>query len=569
MNYLVSSKEEFFNIKKRNYNSIYTENFELFCLLKNHGIKYLFSKYLYKKSKNSDEIIDFFSKNWYLDHKNKDIFDLEGISISKAINRRLSIQFTYILRAYISIQGILKKKTSFKISSNCNKNLLLVSKIFKKVEIINFHKSKKSLTLSHSPDRAKGYVPKTFLFVKLLRILQKFFIKEKAIYFNDNTSINSAKRNKQILIQNSKNIFKSFYFCKNNFYFRKYEKLISEKINNYDQNIIKKNVIKILNQFSIYNKSANDIAKIFLLLLKKEFNIHKKILIKSISLYQDLFSFYKPKCIIQNGESGFDNILISQLSRKNKIKNFLLIDGYQFFVDNFIFFKNEHKSQLFFDKVFAYGFSNEIIYLKQGFLKKQIIKINSPILDRKISINSSKFKKPLILGYQPNLNCYQTPFDIQIKIELDLIQLLQDMNFKYAVIKLKKGDERLNGIRIKTPTYYKKLFENYFNKEMTINLEINSENLLENFEKTKFVIGGFSTSIIEAISCKVPYYFYEPIESGYKKKVLNTIELFEKDKMAVNLLSLKNNINRKNFIPFKMKNLAYSKSLFHINFNKF
>ena len=57
------------------------------------------------------------------------------------------------------------------------------------------------------------------------------------------------------------------------------------------------------------------------------------------------------------------------------------------------------------------------------------------------------------------------------------------MKFKNAIIKLKHGDERLNGIGIKTPIYYKKLFENYFNKEMTINLEINSENLIENFKK--------------------------------------------------------------------------------------
>jgi hypothetical protein len=566
MNYLVSSEEEFFNIKKRNYISIYTENFELFCLLKNQGIKYLFSKYLYKKSKNSDQIIDFFSKNWYLDNKNNDIFDLEKISISKSINRRLSIQFTYILRAYISIQSVLKKKQSLKISSNSSKYLLLVSNVFKQVEIINFDINKKSLFLSHSPDRARGFVPKTFLLGKLLRILQKFFIKEKVIYFSDNTSVNSAKKNKQILIQNSKNIFNSFYFCENDFLFHKYQKIVSKIINNYDQNLIRKNIIKILNRFSIYNKSANDISKIFLLLLKKEFNIQKKILIRSMSLYQDLFSFYKPKSVIQNGESGFDNILIAEFSRKNKIKNFLLIDGYQFFVDDFIFFKNKYKNQLSFNKVFAYGSSNEIIYLKQGFKKKQIIKINSPILDKRININRNKFEQPLILGYQPNLNCYQTPFDVQIKIELDLIRLLQDMEFKDIIIKLKHGDERLNGIRIKTPIHYKKLFENYFNKEMTINLNINSENLLENFKKTKFVIGGFSTSIIEAISSKVPYYFYEPIESGYKKKVLDTIELFDKDKIAVNLLSLKKNINSRNFIPFKMKNLAYSKSLHHFNF---
>ena len=77
MIYLVSSKR-IFNIKKRNYYSIYTENFELFCLLKNHDSKrFIFNAYLYKKSKNSDQIINFFFKKWYLDNNNIDIFDLD------------------------------------------------------------------------------------------------------------------------------------------------------------------------------------------------------------------------------------------------------------------------------------------------------------------------------------------------------------------------------------------------------------------------------------------------------------------------------------------------------------
>ena len=67
-----------------------------------------FSNFLLNKSKNSDKIIEVFSKNWFLDQANKDIFDVKGISISNSINRRLSIKFTYILRAYFAIQHLLK-----------------------------------------------------------------------------------------------------------------------------------------------------------------------------------------------------------------------------------------------------------------------------------------------------------------------------------------------------------------------------------------------------------------------------------------------------------------------------
>ena len=49
MNYLISSKEEFFSLKRNNI-SIYTESFELFCLLKKHGAN-IFSNFLLNKSK--------------------------------------------------------------------------------------------------------------------------------------------------------------------------------------------------------------------------------------------------------------------------------------------------------------------------------------------------------------------------------------------------------------------------------------------------------------------------------------------------------------------------------------
>lgn len=567
MNYLISSKEEFFSLKKANNISIYTENFELFCLLKKHGVKYFFSNFLLNKSKNSDKIIEVFSKNWFLDQVNKDIFDVAGISISNSINRRLSIKFTYILRAYFAIQHILKKKSSLKISSNCNNNLLLVSEVFKEVEIINFKKkNKKNLYLSHSPDRAKGFTPNTYLLGKILRVFQKFFVKGKVIYFSDNTSIYSAKKNNQILIQNSTNIFRSFYYCKNNFLNSKYEKLLSKKISNYNENLINQNIIKILYSFSVNDKSAKNISKIYLSLLKRELKIHKKILSRSLSVYEDLFKFYKPKYVIQNGESGFDNILISELCKLYKIKNILMIDGYQLFVDKFIFFKTKRNNKLSFDKVFAYGSANEQIYLNHGFKKKNIIKINSPILDKINDLKKIDPNKPMILGYQSNLNCYQTPFDIQIKIELDLIKLLQDLKFKSAIVKIKDGDRKLNGNGIKNYFYYKKIFEKYFDKEMTINLEVVMGDLVEKLPKTKFILGGLSTSIIEALKCKVPYYFYEPAENGYNKKVLDSIKLFTKNKIARDIFMLKKNITNENFIPFKMKNIEYSKSLFHINF---
>ena len=533
--------------------------------MKKYGIKYFFRDFIINKSNNSDKIISVFSKNWFLDDLKKDILEIDGISISNSINRRLSIKFTYILRAYFAIKFFLKNKSSLKISTNCNYHLLTVSKVFKKVEIINFKKKKENLFLDHSPDRARVVEPKTYNVAKIFRSIQKFLPKKNVLYFGDSTSFNSAIKNKQILIKNSKNIFKSFYFCKNDYLNHKYDKLISSKIRNYNEDIIYENIIKILNIFSINHASAKVISKIFLSLLNKELKIHKKIFVKSLSVYEDLFQFYKPENIIQNGESGFDNILISELSRLYDSKNFLLIDGYQFFVDEFIFFKNK-ENKLSFDKVFAYGTANQKIYLNQGFKKNQIIKINSPILDQRKKINSSNFKNPLIIGYQPNLNCYQTPFDIQIKIELDLIKLFQEMKFANLIIKLKDGDKILSGVGLKTPDFYKNLYENYFNTEMTIKLDVRTGSLVENFKNTSFIVGGFSTSIIESIQNKVPYFFYEPIENGYKKNVLKSVRLFDKNKIARDIFSLKKNIINKNFIPFKMQNLTYNKKLFHINF---
>jgi hypothetical protein len=580
MYYIISNEKEFFSIKKSKKVLIYTDQFELFIKLKKLGIKYIFSNFIYSKKNNSDEIITEFCRNWHLDNENKDIFEFKGISIALTISRRMSIKFIYILRAYFALKILFKKKSSIKISSQCNDILISAIKMLQNAKVVNYNFENNKLALSHSPDRGKGFIPKIYLMGKILRQFQKLIIKNTIIFFSDATSIYSGSQNNQILIKNSFNIFKSFFFCKNTALVMKYEEILSKKFNNCNKNIIFNNIKKILNLFSISNKSSNDIAHIFFKILKQDLKINKNILANSLSIYEDLIMFYKPKYIIQNGESGFNNILISEFCRLYKIKNFLLLDGYQFFVDKFIFFKTTYKKKFSFDKVFAYGSANAKIYLKQGFKKKQIVKINSPILDNlkitkgksfaKLIILFKKLlisnKKPMILGYQPNCNCYQTPFDIQLKIELDLIKLLQDLKFESVVVKLKDGDKTLSGSGIKSSKYYKVLFEQYFGEKMTINLEVKMGSLFKNFKKTKFIIGGFSTSIIEAMKCRVPYYFYEPIEGGYKKKTFNTIELFDKDKIANNLFTLKKNINNNNFIPFKMQNLSYSKSLSHFNF---
>ena len=145
------------------------------------------------------------------------------------------------------------------------------------MRLLTLKKIKKNLYLSHSPDRAKGFTPNTSLLGKILRVFQKFFVKGKVICFSDNTSIYSAKNN-QILIQNSSNIFRSFYYCKNNFLNSKYEKLLSKKISNYNENLINQNIIKILYSFAVNDKSAKNISKIYLSLLKRELKFTEKFL---------------------------------------------------------------------------------------------------------------------------------------------------------------------------------------------------------------------------------------------------------------------------------------------------
>ena len=129
------------------------------------------------------------------------------------------------------------------------------------MRLLTLKKKIKKFIFKHSPDRAKGFTPNTSLLGKILRVFQKFFVKGKVICFSDNTSIYSAKKNNQILIQNSSNIFRSFYYCKNNFLNSKYEKLLSKKISNYNENLINQKIIKILYSFAVNDKSAKIFQK--------------------------------------------------------------------------------------------------------------------------------------------------------------------------------------------------------------------------------------------------------------------------------------------------------------------
>jgi len=560
---IISSKEEFFLLKKK-FTEFYAENFELFCILKKYGVRYLFYNNIYKNNANTEKLINVFSKKWFLDlNKKKDIFEIEGMSISNIINRRISINLTYLFRFFFVINNFKKKKIY--ISSNCSNFLIEASKAFSNVKIKNLLNNKKQLFMSPVPNRAIFHVPKILAFYKLFRIIQKFLPKKKVLYIKNETSLKLAKKNSQLLVGNTINIFKSFYFSKNNFLYKKYKKLNILQFTPTKKKIVEKNLKKILANFFTLNYQTRKIIKIFICLLEKEFVKNKKTLIKILSIYEDIILFYKPKYIIQSGECDETNIIISELCFKHKIINFLLLDGYQFFLDKFIFFLKYPAKSFYFNKVFAFGSANKKIYLDQGFKNKQIVKINSPLLNKCFTLLNFNKKIPLILGYQPNLNCYKTPFDIQIKVELDLIKFLQSLNYKNIILKLKQGSQALSGVSHKTADYYKYLFQEYFDTKMTINLDVNSQKLEKNFSKTEFIIGGFSTSIIEAIHFKVPYYFYEPVENGYKKNNFKSVRLFNESKMSKNLDELKKNLINKNYISFSKKKLIYKKELSNIN----
>ena len=547
--YIISDISEEQYIKNKEASIIY-ESLDSYLIKKksnNNKIKYLYEGVLNNKIRNF--------KNIKFSWKIKNFLNISDesckIPIHSILTRKVICDFSYDYRAYTALVKYIKKNNRIYISSNCSVSLKRLTNIFPNYfKLMKFKKI--NIDNSPSPIRAESYYLRLTKYSSIIRFFHKIFINKyenKILYFKDWTSLDEVKKSSNVIILNGKNILKNAVYSNNVLVLKKKYEL------NYQSK--KKEFKKIFKNFNkLFN---NDIYKIFDYILNLAFKNYNKKIDFAYNHIEETLNFYKPSSVILNGESDWLNLLISSICKLKKIKVILLIDGYQFYKDDFVFFKFNKK--LSFDEYFCFGDANYKLLNKSGIKNNKLKNINHPLLQKKYNFNKFSKKKYdfTILFYQPNVFNYEIPWDITFLTHYKLLSMLDSLGVNNVCIKNKPGNKNLSLMNDKILSRFKKLFQLENGKEFKIKIEISNEELQEHCKKTQNIIGQVSTSIIECFSKNIPYYIFEPCYNGSDQNLFKTINLFDKKYINYDINNLKSNIIDKKFLKIINKNLFKKK----------
>ena len=507
------------------------------------------SEYLYKNIENKGEnnevsLLSYLTLNWYRDINGKDILWNDNFSIGPILSRRAAVGFSMDWKNYLAISFWLKKYQTIFMPKNISKSIHRVSKNFHgRIKWYEFDESN-SYSFDPTPERATYYhFPQVHKLSGLARMFQylilRYVKKRKVLYINDWTSIELAKKRNDSLIGNSLNPFNGYYYNIKDDYLIDGDKLFPQKI---DSKIINEIHIKNILQNANYSIDI-ELINIFISLLKNDYLKYRKLFIRTYAIYSELLDYYNPEYIINAGPNEFHTVIISQLARKMNIKTLLLLDGYESYNNEITYFNGVDRNSFLFDKIFAQGEACMDFLISCGIPKDQCIISFPTIISKYNNVNRKKMDKTIdviVMSYLPFQLNIKSLLDYKIKIEIDIIFLLNQMGYKNIGIKLKKG--RWDNKELE---YYNTLLKNRINDNDLNNIKIIDGQLFESLNSTEFIIGGISTAVLESFYNDIPFYIYEPYENGKTDKMLNSSKIYNVDSVARNISELKDMISKK------------------------
>jgi hypothetical protein len=524
---------------------IFSDNYVTKILARDNLVKCLHKNIKFNGlSSELDAIWNFFL-NWYRSDNGNDLLAKNGISIGPMLSRRGLMAFVADLKNYNSLSHLVNEYNEIYLPSDSSESLKRVGLSFD----LDWYDTGKVRTgyVESTPDRATYYKhpsihPLSYLARLAQRPFKSFLRNKKVLYFKDWTSVKLANERKDTLIENSFNFFKGCYF---NFNEKDYSS--SELLFPADIDLKVLNVQRLKNIASDYGLDWDSrVVQLFIDHLNLEYKIFRPYLVRSYAVYKELFSYYKPECVVLAGENEFHNIIVSQLSKKMNIKTVLLIDGYQSTINMFNLFRDKSNKSFIFDKYCAQGTANLDLLLDSGVDRNKCTLVSPPIIEfynNKSKGVSNNRERVIIMAYLPNLTNPLSQFDHAIKVEVDIIHMLCKMGHFNIGIKVKKGRWSNN----QTASLYKELLKDRLNDSNSnfaknINIEILRGSFYEYVRSASFIIGGISTANIEAHYCGVPFYIYEPFENGQTDLAIASSKIFNLNSVSRGLRHLENNI---------------------------
>tara|TARA_Y100001935_G_scaffold255240_1_gene267265 strand:- start:4583 stop:6262 length:1680 start_codon:yes stop_codon:yes gene_type:complete len=480
--------------------------------------------YLFNNKNKFFEEEDFsetFFQEWFRDEKKKDNFSNE-VSIVQILNRLTFFSLLNDIKNFNALKYWTNKFSKIKIITS-SESIKRVSYYFDNIEVVKDYtlKTNNSNYIPSAPERKNYFFFKMGLKNQIVSLFERFlkfrFKKNKYLAFIDKRVNSNFLKIKNTLFLNDKKFLKGFYLHNHNHHLK-----FNKNISNYSNY---KTSLYLFKKYFNENES-NFLNRVFFNLVNQEFYRNKDLIIKAYNCIDKTLKFYKPKGLILNSANDWITSIFLQLSTKYKIKKFLLLDGYNFFNSNLNIPKNILNNE-YYDYYFAYGKAFSKNLLKYGINSKKIIQIEIP----KFNINT--FKKKIIfdcciVSYNPYIFSLNTTWDSKIITELEILHVLNKLQLKKICIKVKNSHDSLKKNSIVSVDKIYELYAKVYNEKLNLSISLQEGELKNSILKSKILIGGISTSVLESNLLNTPYYVYEPINNGIKDSFLDSLFLIEK-----------------------------------------
>lgn len=501
----------------------YAYNFHTYQKLsKNKKINYINNHKILSKYDNFSYRI---TNDWFKKNRIKNL-KVNKISIGTIILPRLFNEYSNTLKNYLLIKKILS--TNNQIFFPQSKKIFIKNILEFFPNKIKFYSTRNHIEELLSTNQIKSQIislPAIHKYSRIARFIQNIFFsinKNKVIYYPEPRTKIFFNKFSNILSLNSLKFWNSYYFNYSPKYLKKAKILIDL---NYHKDLKKyfnfKKKKKDFIYLKIFEKSINSIVK-----------ENKKNILRTLSIYIELFEYYQPKSIIFPGILNFDYAIAIELSKIKKIKSFIALDGVLTNYDQAEFNKN-----YVFDKIIAWGNENKILLQKHKIKQKDIVL--SSTFHEKLNQKDNFQKKYIIVmplmhysqkvSSHPDKNVYHT---------IKILKVLNEMNEKNIILKIKDGNYEVN----KIIDLYEKYISDYELKNISIRL-----GKMENYLiKAKLVIGQCSSTIYEAVKYNVSYHIYEPYDLGLSARDIKNSNLFNRNTISRNQFELFRNLKKKN-----------------------
>ena len=487
---------------------------------------------------NLQELVGKVANNWYRDQNGVDIFEERDVSVGRILTYKLSIEFSSALRYYFAFRKYTKRYKTILVSSNTSSSLSLSTAYF--LDSIEFFNSGNIADehISPSPDRGKTRNPPIHNFLSaVLRALQWPFIKyirHKTLVINDWTY--KKINNSRCLNMNKFNPFRSFCLRKGLKYIGYTEQIFPYEINN---EIVVKNVTKILKEFDIDANTRLDLAMLFSEVFQNEYSESREMLIKTYCAYREMFENYLPSMIVVPGYAHTFYQVVYGIARSKNVPTIYIQDGYAVWLDKYLLPRNKNNKSQMIDCFATMGSLVDSFY-RDVFHDDNIKTVNifPPVLKTHVQTRTNIEGKSVIIMFPYGM--VHSPYcrwDQKYKYVLDVVAVLHSLGHSDIKIKMKRSQD---------PDKEEEncLMSDMLNKRGYSNVEMVFGEFSSYLGDAIFVVGYLGTAIVESVFRDVPFYVYEPPSLGMSDKFINNFTIIDRRQISRNLIDLHSSISQ-------------------------